>query len=110
MAHPAAAQLNEDDATFALPMYGLFADVESGHGFVRLSEEFECASSAIQLEILAGWRRDLNARWKATLVKLFNDVSKAMPGVSLEVRVKRFRATCISLEIECPDDLDTLLS
>lgn len=110
MAKLASDERAEDEATFALPMYGLFADVESGHGFVRLSDDFESASSAIQLEILAGWRRDLNARWTATLVKLFNDVSKAMPGVSLEVRVKRFRATCASLEIECPDDLDTLLS
>lgn len=98
-----------EESTFALPMYGLFGDVESGHGFVRLADDFESASSAIQLEILAGWRRDLNERWKHTLVKLFDDVSRAMPGVSLEVRVKRFRATCASLEIECPDDLDPLL-
>lgn len=108
MGNPSAIERTEE-STFALPMYGLFADVESGHGFVRLADDFESASSAIQLEILAGWRRDLNERWRHTLVKLFDDVSKAMPGVSRDVRVKRFRATCASLEIECPADLQAWL-
>lgn len=99
----------EDETTFVLPMYGLFADLEAGRGLVRLADDFENASPAIQLEVLAGWRRDLTERWKLTLVKLFNDVSKAMPGVARETRIRRFRATCASLEIECPDDLDALL-
>ena len=108
MGKPAAKA--EDEATFVLPMYGLFADLESGLGLVRLADDFENASSAVQLEVLAGWRRDLNERWKLTLVKLFNDVSKTMPGISRDTRIRRFRATCASLEIECPDDLDALLA
>jgi hypothetical protein len=100
---------HDDAATFMLPSPGLFADFEMGTGAVQLPDEFFELSSAVQLEILAGWRKALTEQWNKTLVKLFRDLSRALPEDSTERRIERFRITCHTLGIECPRDMASLL-
>jgi hypothetical protein len=100
----------DDEAAFALPMYGLFADLEARKGFVQLADDFHSAPAATQLQILAGWRRDLDEQWRLSLVKLFQESSAATDTASLDKRLAGFRARCDSLGIACPADLDRLLA
>jgi hypothetical protein len=114
MGNPMQAAVIHHDAdgegTFALPTYGLFADLEAGQGFVQLADDFHAVPAATQLQILAGWRRDLDKQWRLSLAKLFQESSAAAGGGSLEKRVAGFRARCDSLGIACPADLDRLLA
>ncbi len=95
----------DQDSAFALPMQGLYADLETGQGFVRLPDDFETVSSATQIEILAGWRRDLNEQFDRKLLEMFKSMSKAMPGVPAAARIEGFVATCEGLGIRCSEEL-----
>lgn len=95
----------DQDTAFALPMQGLYADLETGQSFIRLPDDFAAVSSATQIEILAGWRRDLNEQFDQKLLEMFRSVSKAMPGVPAAVRIEGFIATCEGLGIRCSEEL-----
>ena len=95
----------DSEFAFALPIQGLYADLETGQSFVCLDDEFGSASDAIQIEVLAGWRRGLNEQFERKLTQMFRTMSKAMPGVAVTVRLEGFLSTCAGLGIECSDAL-----
>jgi hypothetical protein len=100
---------HDDPAAFPLPMSGLFADLELGVGCVNLPDDFFAASSAIQIEVLSDWQRALDELRSRALVRLYRDLSAALGDVSEAEKLERFRVTCQSLDIVCPDDMTALL-
>jgi len=100
----------DDPAAFPLPITGLFADLELGVGCLNLPDGFFAASSAIQIEVISDWQRSLDELRLRALVRLYRDLAAALPNCSDAERLERFRVTCQSLEIDCPDDITALLA
>ena len=100
----------DDPAAFPLPIVGLFADLELGVGCVNLPDGFFAASSAIQIEVISDWQRSLDDLRLRALVRLYRDLAAALPNCSEAEKMERFRVTCQSLEIDCPDDITALLA
>ena len=100
----------DDPAAFPLPITGLFADLELGVGCLNLPDGFFAASSAIQIEVISDWQRSLDELRLRALVRLYRDLAAALPNCSDAEKLERFRVTCQSLEIDCPDDIDALLA
>lgn len=103
------ARRHGDAAAFPLPMSGLFADLELGVGCVGLPDDFFTASSAIQIEVLSDWQRALEELRLRAVVRLYRELSAALPDLSEDDRLQHFRVTCQSLDIEVPDDMPALL-
>jgi hypothetical protein len=100
---------HDDPAAFPLPMSGLFADLELGVGCVNLPDDFFAASSAIRIEVLSDWQRALDELRSQALVQLYRDLAAALGDVPDSEKLERFRVTCQSLDIACPDDMAALL-
>ena len=98
-----------DPAAFPLPISGLFADFEMGIGCISLPDDFFAASGAIQIEVIADWQRAFDELRRRALVRLYRDVTSAYPNLPGEQKLERFRVTCQSLDIDCPDDIADLL-
>lgn len=103
------ARRHDDPAAFPLPLTGLFADLELGVGCINLPDDFFEVSSAIQIEILADWQRGFDELRLRAVVRLYRDLASALPDLTEEEKLQRFRITCQSLDIEIPDDMTTLL-
>ena len=99
-----------DPAAFPIPVSGLFADLELGVGCINLPDDFFAASSAIQIEVIADWQRELHELRLRALVKLYRDLAAALPDMGDDERLERFRVTCHSLDIEVPEDMAALLA
>lgn len=69
---PAFDEDEGDDTPFALPLLGLYADLELGHGAIHLPDEFHAAPRAVQLRVLEDWLKGLQA--------LHDAASAAGPG------------------------------
>jgi hypothetical protein len=100
---------HDDPAAFPLPVGGLFADLEMGIGTVRLPDDFHAASSAVQIEVIADWQRAFDELRQRALARLYRDLAGALGDLTDEEKLERFRITCKSLDIACPDDMTTLL-
>jgi len=100
---------HDDPAAFPLPMSGLFADLELGIGHVNLPDDFFATSSAIQIEVLSDWQRALDELRLRALVRLYRDLATALGDIPDAEKLERFRVTCQSLDIACPDDMAALL-
>ena len=100
---------HDDPAAFPLPISGLFADLELGIGVVNLPDDFFAASSAVQIEVLTDWQRALEELRLRALVQLYRNLADALGELSDEQKLERFRVTCQSLDIDCPDDMTALL-
>ncbi|HJV60271.1 MAG TPA: hypothetical protein VJ743_04955 [Albitalea sp.] len=103
------ARRHDDPAAFPLPMNGLFADLELGVGCVNLPDDFFAASGAIQIEVLGDWQRAFEELRLRAVVRLYRELSAALPDLSDEEKLQRFRITCQSLDIDVPDDMASLL-
>ena len=97
------------DAAFALPMPGLLCDLEMGIGGVQLPDEFFAASPAVQVEVIVDWQRSLDELRLHALAKLYRSLSAALGDCPDAEKMERFRATCKSLEIECPANMTAVL-
>lgn len=73
----------EPNESFALPQSGLYADFESGEGWVRLDDRFLVLPGTIQLAILTDWKADLERHCRATLAQC----EQRSPHVTLRVRL-----------------------
>jgi hypothetical protein len=100
----------DDPAAFPLPIGGLFADFELGVGCVNLPDDFFAASSAIQIEVISDWQNAFEELRLRALVRLYRDLAGALPHCSDAEKFERFRVTCQSLEIDCPEDITALLA
>lgn len=100
----------DDPAAFPLPIGGLFADLELGVGAVNLPDGFFAASSAIQIEVIADWQRAFETLRLRAMVRLYRDLAAALPQCSDAEKLERFRVTCQSLELDCPEDMPALLA
>jgi len=105
-----SSRRRDDPAAFPLPIGGLFADLELGVGCINLPDGFFAASSAIQIEIISDWQRAFDELRLKALVRLYRDLADALPNCSDAEKMERFRVTCQSLEIECPEDMAALLA
>lgn len=89
---------------FQLPLSGLYADLELGTSSLRLPPECLQAPSLVQLQVLAGWQRDL-ASWRdAALQRLAREMSQGDDAGSRAEQMRLLRRTCATLRIEVPDD------
>lgn len=89
---------------FQLPLPGLYADLELGTSSLRLPQECLDAPSLVQLQVLAGWQRDLD-RWRdAALRRLAAEMARDGDAGSRIERMAALRRTCAALRIEVPDD------
>jgi len=105
------ARRRKDPAAFPLPIGGLFADLELGVGCVNLPDEFHAASSAIQIEVISDWQRAFDEQRQRALARLYRDLASALGDeVSDDEKLQRFRVTCQSLDIACPEDMATILA
>jgi hypothetical protein len=98
------------DAAFALPLPGLLCDLEMGIGGVQLPDEFFAASPAIQIEVITDWQKSLAELRLRALAQLFHALAAALGDCPEAQKMDRFRATCASLEIECPADMESVLA
>ena len=85
-----------------LPVQGLYADLETGRGSVRLSDEFEASSSALQIEVLDDWLAALASCRLRALQRLYHELCAGQPDMSSSERLTRFHATCEAMGIELP--------
>lgn len=105
-----SSRRHDDPAAFPLPIGGLFADLELGVGCINLPDGFFAASSAIQIEVISDWQRAFDELRLRALVRLYRDLAAALPQCSDAEKLERFRVTCQSLDLECPDDMNALLA
>jgi len=98
------------DAAFALPLSGLMCDLELGIGGVQLPDEFFAASPAVQIEVIADWQRSLEDLRLRALAELWRKLGAALGDCSDDEKMERFRVTCRSLEIDCPQDMAAVLA
>lgn len=99
----------DEDEAFALPVHGLFADLDAGLGCIGLPDEFARAPVAIQLKVIGDWQRALETQRRRVIVALFRELSATAAGAPLPERLERFRETCLTLGIEYPADMGLLL-
>ena len=91
---------------FQLPLPGLYADLELGAASLRPPREFLEASTLVQLQVLAGWRRDLDRCRDAALQNLAAEMSPHGDTASRAERLTTLRRTCAALHIEVPKDFE----
>lgn len=98
---------DQEDANgaFHLPVFGLYADVETGQGSVSLPDDFLALEASVQAAILQDWQRALEAARRRALMKMFADISATMPGQPLPARWLRLREECSRLGVDCPAEL-----
>lgn len=94
----------EESADFQLPVLGLYADLELGRGSVHLPDEFQRCSSAMRIEIINDWVKALGQSRQRALIELYRQLSAGLDDLGAAERLQRFRATCLSLGIDVPDD------
>jgi hypothetical protein len=99
----------DDPAALPIPMSGLFADLELGVGHVSLPDEFFGSSNATQVEVIADWQRALDEVRLRALARFYRELDAMLKDLPERERLARFRTVCSSLDIDCPDDLKTLL-
>jgi hypothetical protein len=74
---------NRDDGeSFVLPVQGLFADVETGAGCLRLGDELASASARNRLSILLAWQRDLSTCIDGARAELLPRGPEASPSTA----------------------------
>jgi hypothetical protein len=104
--------LREDDSgessDLQLPVQGLYADLEAGRGSVRLSDEFDACSGALQIEVLDDWLAALATCRLRALQRLYDQLCAGAPDMSPSERVMRFRSTCEAMGIKLPADFEVL--
>ena len=101
--------MTEVDDSFAMPQHGLFADVDTGTGCVRFTDDFKGIPAVQRARIIADWRRDLLDAERGAILELFEDARSKMTGLSPDEQIARFRGLCLSVGIAIPDDLAKLL-
>lgn len=107
--HPAGAteasrRGTRDSDEFQLPLPGLYADLELGASSLRVPKECLDAPSLVQLQVLAGWQRDLDCWRDAALQRLACEMTQDSDAASRVERIAMLRRTCAALHIEVPDD------
>ncbi|MDQ6628300.1 MAG: hypothetical protein M3Z29_07615 [Pseudomonadota bacterium] len=100
--------LNED-ATFQLPLPGLFADLDAGSASIALPDEFMELPAGTRLGILQQWLRGLAGHKDAALVAMFRDFNRDRPGHTIVRQIEHFREHCSRRGVACPGDLAVLL-
>lgn len=85
-----------------LPVLGLYADLEAGRGSVRLADEFDACSGALQIEVLDDWLAALGECRLRALHRLYHQLSAGQPGASRAERLLRLRSTCEAMGVELP--------
>ena len=93
-----------ESADLQLPVLGLYADLESGCGSVRLPDEFNACSGAVQVEVLDSWLAALAQCRVTALERLYHQLNDGQPELSRPERLARFRSTCEAMDIELPAD------
>lgn len=99
----------DDEGAFELPIPGLFADLESGHGSVALTDAFAGAPPHIRVKILRHWLRALDAQSDSSIVAMFREFSGPLQTMTIVEQIKAFRSFCREQGIGCPPDLPLLL-
>ena len=98
------------DAAFPLPMPGLLCDLEMGIGGVQLPDDFFTASPAVQIEVIVDWQRSFEDLRLRALANLYRALAAKLGDCPDAEKLERFRATCRSLEIDCPADMSAVLA
>jgi len=99
----------DGDTSFELPIPGLLADIDSGSGSIRMTDEFLEAPAAVRARLLQQWMRGLQSLKDAAVVDMFRDRSSARPSLSIVQQVEVFKRDCHDDGISCPGDLAVLL-
>lgn len=89
---------------FQLPLGGLYADLELGTSSLRPPAECLQAPSLVQLQILAGWQRDLDAWRDRALQRLARELGPGGDDGNRAEQLRQLRRSCAALHIELPDD------
>jgi len=97
---------SNEPSDLQLPVQGLYADFEAGRGSVRLSDEFEACSSALQIELLDQWLAALASCRRRALQRLYRELCAGQAELGPAERSRRFQATCDALGIELPADFE----
>ena len=101
--------MTEVEDSFVMPQHGLFADVDTGIGCVRLTQDFLGVLPVQRARIIADWRRELLDAERSAIVELFADARSKLATLPRDEQLTRFRGICLSVGISVPDDLATLL-
>jgi hypothetical protein len=104
--HSLREDVEPESGDLQLPMQGLYADLEAGRGSVRLSDEFEACSGALQIEILDAWLAGLMTCRRRALQRLYDQLCGGLSELSRPERLLRFRSTCEAMGIELPADFE----
>lgn len=94
---------------FQLPLRGLYADLDVGEGSLNFADDFLSAPGTVQLEVIRDWRIALEEQHQRALVHLYHEVTGKLQGAATPEKLRRFRAHCQQLGIECPADMAILL-
>lgn len=99
----------DEKSSFELPIPGLLADIDTGAGSVRMTDEFLEAPATLRTRLLQEWLRGLQALRDAAVVEMFRESSIDRPSLSIVDQIDAFRTQCHHEGITCPGDLAVLL-
>jgi hypothetical protein len=85
------------DESFAMPVSGLFADLETGQGTVHLPDEFRATPARVQLELIAEWQRGLAQARQQAFEQLYAEVQARHCFATAEELAGHFAAACREL-------------
>lgn len=93
----------ETASGFHLPVEGLFADMEGGHGCVRPTDNFLAASALSRVKIYDDWSRDIQELRKQALKELLEQHIASRPNEPLPEALSSFKRLCLTLGIHTGD-------
>jgi hypothetical protein len=89
------SDLYED--SFVMPVSGLFADLDTGHGTVRLPDEFGATPAQVQLALLADWQRGLVQAQLRAFEQLYAEIQARNCFATAEELARQFAQACREL-------------
>jgi hypothetical protein len=97
-----------ESAEFQLPLLGLYADLELGHGSVSLPDEFLRCPAILQLAVIRDWQSGLKTHRLRALRQMMNEMAGTRPELSMAERQAHVDKACASLGIDAAADLEWL--
>lgn len=85
------------DDSFVMPVSGLFADLDTGHGTVQLPDEFRATPARVQLGLIADWQRGLVQAQLHAFEQLFAEIQSRHCFATTEELAQRFADACWEL-------------
>jgi hypothetical protein len=93
------------DESFVLPVSGLFADLDTGLGSVRLPDEFHATPARVQLGLIAEWQRGLAQARLQAFEQLYAEVQARHCFATAEELAQRFAEACREIGQAWPPEL-----